>query len=134
MKTRSQRKYLDQLLPELVRAVLSCLRPADALPLARCSKHCATRMSVGLVVVGSGTSRTLGLGDRGISPGSRAAWAISARVGAANRTGQARLGLTLGEGFSTYSPRATLRTVGEAPFTNFLPRPPHRTLWEDEDD
>ena len=39
MKTRSQRKYLDQLPPELVRAVLSCLRPADALPLARCSKH-----------------------------------------------------------------------------------------------
>ena len=39
MKTRSQRKFLDQLLPELVRAVLSCLRPADALPLARCSKH-----------------------------------------------------------------------------------------------
>ena len=39
MKTRSQRKYLDQLPPELVRAVLSCLRPADALPLARCAKH-----------------------------------------------------------------------------------------------
>ena len=39
MKTRTQRKYLDRMPPEIVRAVLSCVRPADALPLARCAKH-----------------------------------------------------------------------------------------------
>jgi len=51
----------------------------------------------------------------------RLAWAVSARVGAANRTGQARLWPHLGEDFSAYSPRATLRTVspGEAPYDEF---------------
>ena len=120
MKTRAQRKYLDRLLPEeLVRAVLSCLRPADALPLARCSKHwrdaCLSDWSLWRLwyVADFGPWR------RGISPKHvwrgryRRAWAL--RI----EPGKRACGLTLGEDFSTYSPRATLRTVGEAPYYQF---------------
>ena len=119
MKTRAQRKYLDQLPPELVRAVLSCVRPSDALPLARCSKHwrdaCLSDWSLWRLwyVADFGPWR------RGISPKHvwrgryQRAWAL--RI----EPGKRACGLTLGEDFSTYSPRATLRTVGEAPYYQF---------------
>ena len=117
MKTRSQRKYLDQLPPELVRAVLSCLRPADALPLARCSKHwrdaCLSDWSLWRLWY------LADFGPCGISPKHvwrgryRRAWAL--RI----EPGKRACGLTLGEDFSAYSPRATLRTGGEAPYDEF---------------
>ena len=119
MKTRSQRKYLDQLPPELVRAVLSCVRPADALPLARCSKHwrdaCLSDWSLWRLwyVADFGPWR------RGISPKHvwrgryRRAWAL--RI----EPGKRACGLTIGEDFAAYSPRATLRAVGEAPYDEF---------------
>ena len=117
MKTRSQRKYLDQLPPELVRAVLSCVRPADALPLARCSKHwrdaCLSDWSLWRLWY------LADFGPCGISPKHvwrgryRRAWAL--RI----EPGKRACGLALGEDFSAYSPRATLRTGGEAPYDEF---------------
>ena len=119
MKTRAQRKYLDQLPPELVRAVLSCVRPSDALPLARCSKHwrdaCLSDWSLWRLWY----LADFGPWRRGISPKHvwrgryQRAWAL--RI----EPGKRACGLTLGEDFSTYSPRATLRTVGEAPYYQF---------------
>ena len=78
-------------------------------------------MSVGLVVVEALVRRGLWALAAGHFAEARLAWAVSARVGAANRTGQARLWPHLGEDFSAYSPRATLRTVspGEAPYDEF---------------
>ena len=119
MKTRSQRKYLDQLPPELVRAVLSCVRPADALPLARCSKHwrdaCLSDWSLWRLWY----LADFGPWRRGISPKHvwrgryRRAWAL--RI----EPGKRACGLALGEDFSAYSPRTTLRTGGEAPYDEF---------------
>ena len=134
MKTRSQRKFLDRLPPEMVRAVLSCLRPADALPLARCSKHwrdaCLSDWSLWRLwyVADFGPWR------RGISPKHvwrgryQRAWAL--RI----EPGKRACDLTLGEDFSAYSPRATLRAVGEAPYDEF-PRRGRLTMRyvEDED-
>ena len=119
MKTRAQRKFLDRLLPDCVRAVLSCLRPADALPLARCAKHwrdaCLSDWSLWRLWY----LADFGPWRRGISPKHvwrgryQRAWAL--RI----EPGKCALGLTLGEDFSAYSPRATLRTVGEAPYDEF---------------
>ena len=133
MKTRSQRKYLDGLLPEIVRVVLSCVRPSDALPLARCSKHwrdaCLSDWSLWRLWY------LADFGPCGISPKHvwrgryRRAWAL--RI----EPGKRACGLTLGEDFSAYSPRATLRTDGEAPYDKF-PRRGRLTVryaGEDED-
>jgi hypothetical protein len=119
MKTRSQRKFLDQLPPELVRAVLACVRPSDALPLARCSKHwrdaCLSDWSLWKLWY----LADFGPWRRGISPKHvwrgryQRAWAL--RI----EPGKRACGLTLGEDFSAYGPRATLRTVGEAPYDEF---------------
>ena len=120
MKTRSQRKYLDRLLlPELLRAVLSCVPPADALPLARCSKHwrdaCLSDWSLWRLWY----LADFGPWRRGISPKHvwrgryQRAWAL--RI----EPGKRACGLTIGEDFAAYSPRATLRAVGEAPYDEF---------------
>ena len=74
-------------------------------------------MSLGLVVVEALVPR--GLWALWHFAEARLARALSARVGAAHRTGQARLWPPLGEDFSAYSPRATLRTGGEAPYDEF---------------
>ena len=100
---------------------MSCVRPSDALPLARCSKHwrdaCLSDWSLWRLWY----LADFGPWRRGISPKHvwrgryQRAWAL--RI----EPGKRACGLTLGEDFSTYSPRATLRTVspGEAPYDEF---------------
>ena len=105
MKTRSQRKYLDQLPPELVRAVLSCVRPADALPLARCSKHWRDACLSDWELWRLWYVADFGPWRRGISPKHvwrgryQRAWVL--RI----EPGKRACGLTLGADFSAYSPR-----------------------------
>ena len=109
MKTRSQRKYLDQLLPELVRAVLSCVRPADALPLARCAKHWREAY-----LSNEAVWKQWYLADFGPFPWAgapdwlegyrwleryRSAWTLRIEPGVG------ALGLAIGTDFSAYSPR-----------------------------
>ena len=111
MKTRAQRKYLDRLLPDCVRAVLSCLRPTDALPLARCAKHWREAY-----LSNEAVWKQWYLADFGPFPWAgcpdwlegyrwleryRSAWSL--RIEAGTRA----LGLAFGEDFSAYSPRAT---------------------------
>ena len=98
---------------------MSCVRPSDALPLARCSKHwrdaCLSDWSLWRLWY----LADFGPWRRGISPKHvwrgryQRAWAL--RI----EPGKRACGLTLGEDFSAYSPRATLRTVGEAPYDEF---------------
>ena len=99
--------------------MLSCVRPADAVPLARCSKHwrdaCLSDWSLWKLWY----LADFGPWRRGISPKHvwcgryQRAWAL--RI----EPGKRACGLTLGEDFSAYSPRATLRTGGEAPYDEF---------------
>ena len=133
MKTRTQRKYLDQLPPELVRAVLSCVRPSDALPLARCSKHwrdaCLSDWSLWKLSY----LADFGPWRPGISPKHvwrgryQRAWAL--RI----EPGKRAYGLTLGEDFSAYSPRATPGD-GEASDDDEFPPRGRLTVRYGEDD
>ena len=133
MKTRSQRKYLDQLPPELVRAVMSCVRPSDALPLARCSKHwrdaCLSDWSLWKLwyLADFGPWRP-GISPKHVWRGRyQRAWAL--RI----EPGKRAYGLTLGEDFSAYSPRATPGD-GEASDDDEFPPRGRLTVRYGEDD
>ena len=107
MKTRTQRKYLDRMPPEIVRAVLSCVRPADALPLARCAAL-ALRAYLSNGLWKQWPRGTLGLGA-GHWPRARWLRTATARVDSANRTGRGRLGPPL----ERTSPRTVLAVSGQ---------------------
>ena len=109
MKTRTQRKYLDRLPPEIVRAVLACVRPADALPLARCAKHWREAY-----LSNEAVWKQWYLADFGPFPWAgapdwlegyrwleryRSAWTLRIEPGVG------ALGLAIGTDFSAYSPR-----------------------------
>ena len=109
MKTRAQRKFLDQLPPELVRAVLSCVRPADALPLARCAKHWREAY-----LSNEAVWKQWYLADFGPFPWAGAPdwlegyrWLERYRIAWTLRIepGVGALGLAIGADFSAYSPR-----------------------------
>ena len=90
-------------------------------------------MSVGLVIVEALVPRGLWALAAGHFAEARLARALSARVGSANRTGQARLWPHLGEDFSAYSPRATPGD-GEASDDDEFPPRGRLTVRYGEDD
>ena len=95
------------MLPEIVRAVLSCVRPADALPLARCSKHWREAYLSNEAVwkqwylADFGPSRRPGpdFAEARLARRYPRAWTLRIEPGVG------ALGLAIGADFSAYSPR-----------------------------